>query len=134
MFTHCCHCRQCQTLTGSAFVLNTIIETDSIRLASGDLMVTPGPSETGGVHDIYRCTRCLTALWSDYGGRPNYRFVWVGTLDDPGSVWPDAHIFVRSKLPWVVIPPDQPLYDVFYDYDIAWPPAMLARRRAAIGT
>ena len=27
MFVHCCHCDDCQRLTGSAFVLNAIIET-----------------------------------------------------------------------------------------------------------
>ena len=36
MFTHCCHCRDCQRQTGSAFVINGLIETDRIRLAQGD--------------------------------------------------------------------------------------------------
>ena len=30
MFVHCCHCRDCQRQTGSAFVLNALIETDRI--------------------------------------------------------------------------------------------------------
>ncbi len=29
MFVHCCHCRDCQRQTGSAFVLNALIETKS---------------------------------------------------------------------------------------------------------
>ena len=32
MFVHCCHCLDCQRQTGSAFVLNAIIETDRIVL------------------------------------------------------------------------------------------------------
>jgi hypothetical protein len=28
MFVHCCHCQDCQRETGSAFVLNALIETD----------------------------------------------------------------------------------------------------------
>jgi hypothetical protein len=27
LFVHCCHCRDCQRQTGSAFVLNALIET-----------------------------------------------------------------------------------------------------------
>ena len=32
MFVHCCHCRDCQRQTGSAFVINALIETDRIAL------------------------------------------------------------------------------------------------------
>src|SRR5579864_5797801 len=35
MFVHCCHCRDCQRQTGSAFVLNALIETDRIAILSG---------------------------------------------------------------------------------------------------
>ena len=132
MFTHCCHCTHCQKLTGSAFVLNTIIENDGIRILSGSLNVTDGPSESGRPHDIYRCAKCQTAVWSDYGRRPNYRFVRVGTLDEPSSIKPDAHIFVRSKLDWVVIPKGQKAFDVFYKLQDEWPAEMLARRRSAV--
>lgn len=132
MFTHCCHCTQCQKLTGSAFVLNTIIENDCIRILSGSLNVTAGPSGSGRPHDIYRCSKCQTPVWSDYGRRPNYRFVRVGTLDEPSSMKPDAHIFVRSKLDWVVIPEGQKAFDVFYELQDEWPPEMLTRRKAAI--
>jgi hypothetical protein len=30
LFTHCCHCRWCQRQTGSACVVNAMIETDRI--------------------------------------------------------------------------------------------------------
>ena len=30
MFVHCCHCRDCQRQTGSAFVLNALIEADRV--------------------------------------------------------------------------------------------------------
>jgi hypothetical protein len=132
MFTHCCHCTQCQRLTGSAFVLNTIIENEHIELLNGTVLKTAGISEYDKPHDIYRCSRCLTAVWSDYGGRPNYRFVRVGTLDEPNLIKPNAHIFVRSKLEWVLIPEDQKAFDVFYELEKEWPVEMLARREAAL--
>jgi len=134
MFTHCCHCTQCQHLTGSAFVLNTIIENAHIELLTGTVIKTAGPSEYDRPHDIYRCSDCLTPVWSDYGGRPNYRFVRVGTLDEPNSIKPNAHIFVRSKLEWVIIPKDQKAFEVFYELEEEWPVEMLARREAALKT
>jgi hypothetical protein len=133
MKVHCCHCRQCQRLTGSAFVLNAIIEADHIVLVSGEVETTPGPSESGRVHDIYRCATCSTAVWSDYGGRPNYRFVRVGTLDDPARFQPDVHVFTASKLPWVGLPEDVPACEIFYEMEDIWSPEELARRALALG-
>jgi hypothetical protein len=96
MFVHCCHCDDCQRLTGSAFVLNAIIETQAIKLVRGKPVAVPVPRENGP-HDIYRCLKCQTAVWSDYGHRPNIRFVRVGTLDKPGALKPDVHIHTRTK-------------------------------------
>jgi hypothetical protein len=130
MFVHCCHCRDCQRQTGSAFVLNAIIETDRISLLSGTPHPNPLPTESGRPHDVYRCPTCGTALWSDYGRRPGLRFVRVGTLDNATALRPDVHIFVRSKLPWITLPPDVPAFDVYYDIRALWPVESQERRRA----
>src|SRR5262252_11246370 len=37
MRVHCCHCTDCQRHTGSAFVLNAIIETSAIKILRGKL-------------------------------------------------------------------------------------------------
>ncbi|HEY2049854.1 MAG TPA: GFA family protein [Caulobacteraceae bacterium] len=131
MFTHCCHCRDCQRQTGSAFVLNALIESARIALHCGEPAPFPMPTSSGHPHDIYRCPACGTALWSDYGGRAGLRFVRVGTLDEPERVPPDVHIFTRSKLPWVGLPAETPAFDIYYDSKRLWPAAALARLRAA---
>lgn len=133
MFVHCCHCRDCQRQTGSAFVINALIETDRITLASGDPEPVAVPTDSGRPHDIYRCPHCQTALWSDYGRRPAIRFLRVGTLDDASALSPNVHIFTRSKLPWVGLPPDVPAFEVYYDMKTLWPPESLERRRAILG-
>lgn len=130
MFVHCCHCRDCQRQTGSAFVINALIETDRIEVLSGKLAAVAAPTPSGRPHDIYRCAQCGTAVWSDYGGRPALRFVRVGTLDDPAALTPDVHIYTRSKLPWVVLPTDRPAFEAYYDPRTLWPAASLDRRRA----
>jgi len=133
MFVHCCHCLDCQRQTGSAFVLNALIETDRIALLSGAPVPVSMPTGSGRPHDIHRCPKCQTAVWSDYGRRPALRFVRVGTLDDPTSLTPDVHIFTRSKQPWVGLPPDVPAFEIFYDLPTLWPAESLARRKAILG-
>ena len=133
MFVHCCHCRDCQRQTGSAFAINALIETDRITLLSGAPEPVPVPTESGRPHDIHRCPHCHTALWSDYGRRPSLRFVRVGTLDDPDAIRPDVHIFTRSKAPWVVLPDGVPAFEVYYDLKALWPAASQERRRAILG-
>jgi hypothetical protein len=134
MFVHCCHCRDCQKQTGSAFVINALIETDRLELLAGTPEPTPVPTDSGRPHDIYRCPSCRVALWSDYGRRPSLRFVRVGTLSHPAAVPPDVHIFTRSKLPWVRLPKGTPAYREYYDLRSVWPEASLARRRVILGT
>jgi len=133
MFVHCCHCRDCQRQTGSAFVLNALIEADRVALLSGDVKEITVPTESGRGQKIYRCASCEIAVWSVYGGIDKLRFVRVGTLDDPAALTPDVHIYVRSKLPWVKLPEGVPAFDAYYDSKTLWPAASLERRRAIFG-
>ena len=131
LFTHCCHCRDCQRQTGSAFVVNALIETDCLEVLSGAPKAHEVRTDSGRPHDIHRCPACGTAVWSDYGRRPYLRFVRVGTLDDPESITPDVHIFTRSKLPWVRVPDGARAFDAFYDMKMEWPAESQARRKRA---
>ncbi len=133
MFTNCCHCTDCQRQVGSAFVVNALIEMDRIEVLKGELEPSRMPTESGRIHDVYRCRVCGTAMWSDYGGRPTVRFVRATTLDDGAAISPDAHIFTRSKLPWVVLHADTPAFEIYYDTATQWSADGLARRRAALG-
>ncbi|HKX09963.1 MAG TPA: GFA family protein [Stellaceae bacterium] len=133
MFVNCCHCRDCQRQTGSAFVLNALIEADRVTLLAGAPECVPVPTDSGRPHDVYRCPQCRTAVWSDYGRRGVMLFVRVGTLDDASALPPDAHIFTRSKLPWITLPADVPAFEVYYDMAKLWPAESLARRQAILG-
>lgn len=133
MFVHCCHCLDCQRQTGSAFVLNAIIEADRIVLDTGAPVPVALPTDSGGVHEAYRCETCQTAVWSDYGQRRTLLFLRVGTLDDPSALTPDVHIFTRSKQPWVGLPAEVPAFDIYYSTSKLWPEASLKRRQAVLG-
>ena len=134
LFVHCCHCTSCQTETGSAFVINALVESDRVEVTKGVPEPVLTPSESGKGQQIWRCPSCRVALWSNYGGATDIlRFVRVGTLDRPGDLPPDIHIYTRSKLPWVQLPEGVPAVEAYYDSKTLWPEASLARRKALFG-
>ncbi len=133
LFVHCCHCIDCQKQTGSAFAINAIIENDRFTLLSGEPERIAMKTDSGHPHDIYRCPHCKSALWSDYGRRGLVRFVRVATLDEASALPPDVHIYTRSKLDWVVLPPGARVFEAYYDMEKEWPPESLARRDALLG-
>lgn len=131
MFVHCCHCRDCQQQTGSAFAVNGLIEGDRVEVFEGDPQPIRMRTESGHPHDIYRCPSCQSAMWSDYGGRKWLRFLRLATLDESGAFTPDVHIYTRSKLPWVILPDGARVFAEYYDTRKEWPAESQARYKAA---
>ena len=131
MFVHCCHCSWCQRETGSAFVLNALLEGEHVVMEAGEVDLVDTPSASGRGQLIARCPRCRIALWSHYAGMGQLiSFVRVGTLDVPQRVPPDVHIFTASKQPWVLPPDDVPQVAEYYSRSTLWPPDSLARLNA----
>ena len=126
LIVHCCHCLNCQQQTGSAFVINVLIETDRVEVLAGEPQPVAVPRDDGSEQVIWRCPGCQVALFSQYTVE-EVRFVRAGTLDDPASVAPDVHIYTRSKLPWVKLPDSVPAFEVYYDPRELWPAASLER-------
>jgi hypothetical protein len=130
MIVHCCHCLNCQRQTGSAFVVNLLIEGDRVEVLAGEPQPVDVPRDDGSKQRVYRCPECQIAVYSEYGG-PAIRFVRGGTLDDPKGVTPDVHIYTRSKVGWVTLPEGAAAFDGYYDTKELWPAESLERLRAA---
>jgi hypothetical protein len=133
LFIHCCHCLNCQRQTGSAFVINLLIEADRMEVLAGEPEQVDVPRDNGSPQRVFRCPTCQVAVFSLYG-RPQVRFVRGGTLDDPTGVEPDVHIYTKSKVRWVTLPDSVPAFDVYYDMNALWPAASLARLEAALAS
>lgn len=133
LFVHCCHCLNCQRQTGSAFVINILIETDRVELTAGNPEPIDVPRDDGSSQRIFRCPTCQVAVFSQYT-YPEVRFVRAGTLDDPRDVRPDVHIFTRSKVEWVELPEAVPAFEIYYDTESLWPKASLERLEALIAS
>jgi hypothetical protein len=134
MIVHCCHCTCCQTETGSAFAINALYESDRVVPTEGTVEPILTRTESGRGQQVWRCPDCRVALWSNYGGAVDrIRFVRVGTLDRPGDLPPDIHIYTRSRLPWVGLPEGAPAVEAYYDSSKVWPLESLERRKAVSG-
>jgi len=133
LFVHCCHCLNCQRQTGSAFVINILIEADRVELLAGEPQRVDVPRDDGSMQQVFRCPACQVALYSIYT-RPKVNFVRAGTLDDPSTVSPDVHIYTKSKVPWVTLPESVPAFEVYYDTKELWPAASYERLQAALAS
>jgi len=130
LIVHACHCRDCQRLSGSAFVVNIWIERKFVELTDGAPKSFRLAGGTGKPHDVYFCQKCGTYLWSRYHGSPtDDLFVRAGTLDDPDAVSPDVHIFTRSKVPWLKLPERAKAFKSFYDINKIWSAESKERRK-----
>ena len=91
MFVNCCHCTWCQRETGSAFVVNALIESDRLTVAQGEPILVKTPSESGQGQTIARCPTCHVALWSHYpGAGDKVSFEEIVQLAFPGFHAPDV--------------------------------------------
>lgn len=129
LFVHCCHCTWCQRETGSAFVLNALIESDLVELLQGSPQIVMTPSQSGKDQKISRCPECQVAVWSNYATAigDRMRFVRAGTFDEPGHLPPGIHIFTASKPDWLELPSGIPAMEQYYDRKLFWPQTSLAR-------
>ena len=124
IFVNCCHCRQCQKISGSAFAINGLIEGDRLEVLEGSNNFA---TENGQV----RCSQCGTLLWSThrlFGDK--IQFVRLGTLDEAERIEPDAHFFVRSKHRWMTIPGGVPQFQTLPSETD--PPLMSAKSAARL--
>jgi len=126
LIVHACHCRQCQRITGSAFVMNAVIEKSEVKILSGDTADCHFP---GTSHTAFFCPECGTYVWSQYvdGHLAPCLFIRAGTLDEPDHFPPDVHIYTSSKQPWVLIPQETPRFEEFYGISDIWRKSSLTR-------
>lgn len=83
----------------SMFLLEVAVE-----LQSGTLVTRTVEDEQYGRRVSSYCGECHVRLWSVSDKRPGLINLKAGTLDDTSDLRPVAHVWVRSKVDWVVIP------------------------------
>lgn len=106
-----CHCRFCQRRLGSAFATMAYFDEADVEFLQGDIKEYEHRSdESGRWLRLQFCPRCGTTVTHTTERRAGQRAVAVGTLDDPDWVSIERQIWVRSKRPWITIPPDMEVF------------------------
>jgi hypothetical protein len=128
LIVHACHCRQCQRVAGSAFVMNAVVDKDALEIRSGETARFRFPDTC---HTAFFCPDCATYVWSEYARPGGYFgtcwFLRVGAMDEPDRLAPDVHIYTSSKQPWVPIPRGVPAFEAFYRIKDVWRRSSIAR-------
>jgi len=121
LIVHACHCRDCQRLTGGAFAVNALIEREHVEATAAPPRSFELDTPSGRGQEVWYCGACGTSVWSRYRMAPGHLlFVRAGTLDTPEAIGPDVHIYVRSKLPWLALPPGARAFEALYQTEKVW--------------
>jgi hypothetical protein len=107
--SYACHCRDCQTWSGSAFTLQTF-QPEAALSVSGPLAIYEMTTPSGNQSRQRMCPVCHTRIYNTNSARPGVVVVRAGTLDRSDELDVVAHIWVKRKQPWLTLPPDVPAW------------------------
>ncbi|MEQ1809514.1 MAG: GFA family protein [Terricaulis sp.] len=104
--TYACHCRDCQTSSGSAFSQQAAVPEAALTIA-GPLVIYEHVTEDRVSRQRF-CGVCHCRLYNTNTARPGVAVVRAGTLDDSDKLDVAAHIWASRKQAWVTIPGGAP--------------------------
>lgn len=106
-----CHCRICQRISGApAMVFTSVPVADFVVEQGADALGVTRPTEFGRRQF---CTRCGTPLTIAVDFQPETIDVTAASLDEPGRVTPDFHIFYADRISWADAADTLPRHDGF---------------------
>jgi len=101
-----CHCESCRRASGAPFLAWGTFALDGFSLVRGPMaQQSSSPRVRRGF-----CHYCGTTLTYFHADRPGEIDVALASLDDPGQLAPERHIWVADKLPWVTLGDGLPQY------------------------
>lgn len=107
--TYACHCRDCQTWTGSAFSQQTFLPEATLSV-TGPLSIFEMTTPSGRISTQRMCAVCHTRIYNTNSARPGLVIVRAGTLDRSDELDVVAHIWVKRKQPWLTLPAGVPTW------------------------
>lgn len=102
---YACHCTDCQSRTGSAFSEHMLFVLSDLDI-TGELDEGAYSQPSGARSRIFGCAKCKARIYATNDERGGLASLRCGTLDDSSSIVPAAHLWVRSKQPWIGLPAD----------------------------
>ena len=106
-----CHCTDCRKSHGAAFATYIEVPRKRFSYVQGEGELHSFQAESG--LQRYFCRNCGSIIWNGSSNPPKAYWITAGTLDTPLDRKPDAHIFIRSKVPWYDIKDDLPQHQAY---------------------
>ncbi len=108
-----CHCTMCQRFHGAAFSTLGEVRVNDFSWLQGQSKVHSYRAENG-THRSF-CSVCGSSLLfeSPYNREDQTLEVAIATLDDPGSLQPDAHMYTDTQVPWITLGDHLPRYHAY---------------------
>ena len=101
-----CHCATCRRASGAPAVNWATFPLAALRWEAGEPAFYPS---SPGVERGF-CARCGTPLSFTAGFMPGLVDVTVGSLDDPGALPPQMHIWESRRVAWLPLCDALPRY------------------------
>jgi hypothetical protein len=108
--SYACHCRDCQTWSGSAFAVHSMISEPLLKIASEAVRFQLAGLESTAPEHI-GCATCFTRIANSNSAVPGLLILRAGTLDRSDEIVPVVHIWTKRKQPWIAIPDDIPIFE-----------------------
>lgn len=105
-----CHCRQCQSYTGSAFSMGAYFRESEVHVSGELKKYRYNSDESRRWHQLEFCTNCGTSVTWTGETAPGERGIAIGTFDDPNWLDVKIHTWTRSAHHSVPIPPDAEVF------------------------
>lgn len=132
LFCYACHCSDCQKETGTVFAAACIIEYDRVASIGKVTPQVVNVKQHKHIRTIAACPNCKNIMWNTGTYAPQTYNIHIGTLDLPGLMEPDVHIFVEGKVGWLPLPKDVKQIQGDFDRAKVWPTSSLKRLKAVM--
>ena len=99
-----CHCLECQKQSASAFGISLDVPRIGFRVTQGTPKYLEPCYRQGDVLKCAFCPTCGSRLWHESELMPKTISIKAGSLDEPIDLTNAIHVWVRRKLPGIIIP------------------------------
>jgi hypothetical protein len=105
---YACHCRDCQTWSGSAFSLQFMLLENQLEVTGETQLYELTSPESRRTSRQRACPICFTRVYNTNSAQPGIVAIRAGTLDRSDELKVVAHIWTKRKMDGIIIPGDVP--------------------------
>ncbi|CAI7660506.1 unnamed protein product [Penicillium viridicatum] len=100
--TSLCHCRNCKKAFGTNYGLTAKVPKDTFNLTKGIPKEHVADNGSGAMIHREFCQNCGSFIL-EYGdaAKDHFRYICVGSLDDPEALPPKGEFFCKARASWM---------------------------------